>query len=95
MCQQLTEAEVSELIGAERGERAPEARMTYRNEYRGRGSQTRAAELEELAIPKLRRGSYFPNGRFPPVALKSLTAEAPPWVRIPPRRWFGSTRPAH
>ena len=69
--------------------------MTYRNEYRGRGSQTRAAELEELAIPKLRRGSYFPNGRFPPVALKSLRAEAPRGFESHPRRWFGSTRPAH
>ena len=60
VCQQLMEAEVSELIGAERGERAPEERLTHRNGYRARPWQTRAGEIE-LAIPKLRRGSYFPS----------------------------------
>ena len=59
VCQQLMEAEVSELVGAARGERAPEERLTQRNGYRSRPWQTRAGELE-LAIPKLRRGSYFP-----------------------------------
>jgi putative transposase len=58
--QQLMEAEVSELVGAGRGERAPEERLTYRNGYRVRSWSTRAGELE-LAIPKLRRGSYFPS----------------------------------
>jgi putative transposase len=58
--QQLMEAEVSELVGAELGERAPEERLTQRNGYRLRPWSTRAGELE-LAIPKLRRGSYFPS----------------------------------
>src|SRR5215475_826133 len=58
--QQLMEAEVSELIGAARGERAPEERLTHRNGYRSRAWQTRAGEIE-LAIPKIRRGSYFPS----------------------------------
>ena len=58
--QQLMEAEVSELVGAARGERAPEERLTHRNGYRARPWATRAGELE-LAIPKLRRGSYFPS----------------------------------
>src|ERR671935_3268499 len=58
--QQLMEAEVSELIGAARGERAPEERLTYRNGYRSRVWSTRAGEIE-LAIPKIRRGSYFPS----------------------------------
>jgi putative transposase len=57
--QQLMEAEVSELIGAEHGERNPE-RLTHRNGYRPRRWDTRAGELE-LAIPKIRRGSYFPS----------------------------------
>jgi transposase-like protein len=57
--QQLMEAEVSELVGAERGERSEE-RLTHRNGYRSRPWQTRAGELE-LAIPKIRRGSYFPS----------------------------------
>jgi transposase-like protein len=50
---------VSELIGAERGERSPE-RLTHRNGYRGRSWSTRAGEIE-LAIPKIRRGSCFPS----------------------------------
>jgi putative transposase len=58
--EQLMEAEVSGLVGAARGERAPEERLTHRNGYRSRAWQTRAGELE-LAIPKLRRGSYFPS----------------------------------
>src|SRR2546428_99484 len=60
VCQQLMEAEVSEHVGAARGERAPEERLTHRNGYRPRRWDTRAGELE-LAIPKLRRGSYFPS----------------------------------
>jgi putative transposase len=60
VCQQLMEAEVSELIGAGRGERAPEERLTHRNGYRPRAWSTRAGEIE-LAIPKIRRGSYFPS----------------------------------
>jgi putative transposase len=60
VCQQLMEAEVAELIGAARGERAPDERLTHRNGYRLRPWSTRAGELE-LAIPKLRRGSYFPS----------------------------------
>ncbi len=57
--QQLMEAEVSELIGAEHGERSEE-RLAHRNGYRSRPWQTRAGEIE-LAIPKIRRGSYFPS----------------------------------
>jgi transposase-like protein len=60
VCQQLMEAEVSELVGAAHGERAPEERLTHRNGYRPRAWHTRAGELE-LAIPKIRRGSYFPS----------------------------------
>ena len=56
---QLMEVEVSELIGAERGERSAE-RLTHRNGYRARAWSTRAGEIE-LAIPKIRRGSYFPS----------------------------------
>jgi len=49
-----------ELVGAARGERAPEERLAHRNGYRPRRWDTRAGELE-LAIPKIRRGSYFPS----------------------------------
>ncbi len=60
VCQQLMEAEVSEFVGAAHGERAPEERLTHRNGYRARTWATRAGEIE-LAIPKIRRGSYFPS----------------------------------
>ena len=51
---------MSELIGAGHGERSPEERLTHRNGYRAAPWETRAGELE-LAIPKIRRGSYFPS----------------------------------
>ena len=57
---ELMELEVSELIGAERGERRPEDRATHRNGYRPRRWDTRAGEIE-LQIPKIRQGSYFPS----------------------------------
>jgi putative transposase len=60
MVQQLMEAEVTDLVGAAHGERAPEERLTQRNGYRARSWATRAGEIE-LAIPKIRRGSYFPS----------------------------------
>src|SRR4051794_16368480 len=57
---EMMELEVSELIGAERGERRPEDRATHRNGYRPRRWDTRAGEVE-LQIPKIRQGSYFPS----------------------------------
>src|SRR5256885_2308550 len=57
---ELMEFEVSELIGAGRGERRPEDRATHRNGYRARRWDTRAGEIE-LQIPKIRQGSYFPS----------------------------------
>src|SRR5437660_11025652 len=59
MVEQLMETEVSELIGAARGERTPD-RATHRNGYRSRRWDTRAGEIE-LQIPKLRQRSYFPS----------------------------------
>src|SRR3954451_16023048 len=57
---ELMEAEGAAQIGAELGERAPDARSAQRNGYRERGWDTRVGEIE-LAIPKLRWGSYFPS----------------------------------
>ena len=59
VAQELMEAEISELIGAERGERS-EDRATHRNGYRPRRWDTRAGEIE-LQIPRMRQGSYFPS----------------------------------
>src|SRR3954467_613061 len=57
VAQELMEAEVSELIGAQRGERT-EDRATHRNGYRPRRWDTRAGEIA-LQIPKIRQGNYY------------------------------------
>ena len=57
---EVMELEVSELIGAERGERRPQDRAMHRNGYRARRWDTRAGEVE-LQTPKIRQGSYFPS----------------------------------
>jgi putative transposase len=57
--QELMDAEVSAQIGAERYERTGE-RTAQRNGYRRRDWDTRVGTLD-LAIPKLRTGSYFPS----------------------------------
>lgn len=58
MLQELIEAEATALIGAERHERT-ESRTVQRNGHRPRTLSTTAGDLE-LAIPKLRSGSFFP-----------------------------------
>src|SRR3954466_13780737 len=57
---EMMELEVSELIGAELGQRRPDNRATHRDGYRERRWDTRAGEVE-LQIPKIRQGSYFPS----------------------------------
>jgi putative transposase len=59
MAAELMDAEVAAQIGAEHGERSSD-RVTHRNGYRPRGWDTRVGEVE-LAIPRLRAGSYFPG----------------------------------
>jgi putative transposase len=59
MAQQLMEAEVAGKVGAELGERSLQ-RTTHRNSYRPRAWDTRVGSIE-LAIPRLRQGSYFPS----------------------------------
>ena len=55
----LMSAEAEALCGAEYGERSDEW-VNSRNGYRSREWDTRAGTIE-LSIPKLRRGSYFPD----------------------------------
>ena len=57
--QELIEAEVSARIGAGRYERSEE-RVTHRNGVRAKQLATPAGQVE-LAIPKLREGSFFPR----------------------------------
>jgi putative transposase len=55
----LIEAQATQAIGAARYERSEE-RVTERNGHRPRTLTTKAGDLE-LAIPKLRKGSFFPS----------------------------------
>ena len=75
---ELMEEEVRALVGAGRYERTEE-RTTYRNGVRHRQWDTRVGTLD-LAIPKLRSGSYFPGWLEPrrrsEQALVTVVAEA-------------------
>jgi transposase-like protein len=57
--QDLIEAEAAAVIGAGRGQRTPE-RTALRNGHRPKTLTTPAGQLD-LAIPKLRAGSFFPS----------------------------------
>ncbi len=59
LAQALMDAEVTALVGAERHERT-EDRTGYRNGTRTRTWDTRLGTID-LAIPKVRPGSYFPS----------------------------------
>jgi transposase-like protein len=58
--QQLLEAEVSALTGAQLHERCPDQRSTHRNGHRRRLLTIQVCDTT-LAIPKLRRCSFSPN----------------------------------
>jgi transposase-like protein len=62
--EQLMAAEVEVLTGASWGEVTPE-RVNHRNGYRHRPFDTRVGTID-LAIPKLRQGSYFPDWLLDP-----------------------------
>jgi len=57
--ERIMEVEVEVLTGAAKGARTA-LRENHRNGYRERDWDTRAGRVE-LAIPKLRKGSYFPS----------------------------------
>jgi transposase-like protein len=69
----MMDMEVESLTGAGHGERTP-ARINQRNGYRERAWETRVGTVD-LAIPRLRKGSYFPAFLEPRRASeKALTA---------------------
>jgi putative transposase len=78
VCQELIETELSAVIGAGRYERTDD-RTAERNGHRSRTLTTKAGDVE-LAIPKLRRGSFFPSILEPrrriDVALYAVVMEA-------------------
>jgi putative transposase len=64
MAEALMSADADAVCGAGYGERTPE-RVNRRNGYRERDWDTRVGSIE-LAVPKLREGSYFPNWLLQP-----------------------------
>lgn len=71
--ERMMELEVEARTGAPAGARSPD-RLTHRNGYRERAWETRAGRID-LAIPKLRKGSYLPSFLEPRrTAEKALTA---------------------
>lgn len=71
--ERLMAAEVDQITGAPAGARSPD-RINHRNGYRDRGWETRVGRID-LAIPKLRKGSYLPAFLEPRrTAEKALTA---------------------
>jgi len=71
--ERMMELEVEARTGALAGQRSPD-RLTQRNGYRERAWETRAGRID-LAIPKLRKGSYLPSFLEPRrTAEKALTA---------------------
>ena len=58
--ERLMSAEADAMCGAGYGERSAE-RVNSRNGYRHRDFDTRAGTID-LAVPKLREGSYYPAG---------------------------------
>jgi putative transposase len=60
MAEALMSADADTVCGAGYGERSPE-RVNRRNGYRERDWDTRVGSIE-LAVPRLREGSYFPSG---------------------------------
>jgi putative transposase len=60
MAQRLMELDAEARCGAGYDEKSPQTRQNSRNGYRERLWDTRAGAIE-LKIPKLRRGSYFPD----------------------------------
>src|ERR1043166_7296911 len=69
----MSELEIETKTGAPAGTRSAD-RVNHRNGYRERAWDTRAGRIE-LAIPKLRKSSYFPSFLEPRrTAEKALTA---------------------
>jgi len=57
--ERMMDLEIEAKTGAPAGIRSPD-RLNHRNGYRERNWDTRAGRIE-LAVPKLRKGSYFPS----------------------------------
>jgi hypothetical protein len=94
--QALMGAEADALCGAEYRERSA-SRSNRRNGYRHRDFDTRAGTID-IAIPKLRQGSYFPDWLLARRmrAERALTSVAAPAICsvCPPGEWSDSSNPS-
>jgi putative transposase len=63
-CERVMGEEIDAICGASYGERSDE-RINRRNGYRSRAWDTRTGTID-LAVPKLREGSYFPDWLLEP-----------------------------
>ena len=99
LAQALTDAEVSAQTGAEHGQRTPD-RLTHRNGYRPREWDARVGTVE-LAILRLRQGSYLPSwleprrraGRAPCAVVAQCCVEGVSTRRVDEHRPPGGHRP--
>ena len=81
--ERMMDLEIEGKTGVPAGTRSPD-RLNHRNGYRDRNWDTRAGRIE-LAVPKLRKGSYFPSflepRRTAEKALVAVIQEA--YIQIP------------
>jgi putative transposase len=73
MLRTLMDSEVSEQIGAQLNEQAPD-RAAHRNGYRVRKLETQLGQLD-VRVPRLRCGSYFPSFLQPRCRLHSSLSQ--------------------
>jgi len=86
----LMSADADAVCGAGYGERTPE-RVNRRNGYRERDWDTRVGSIE-LALPKLRQGSYFPGWLLQPRRRAEQAFARRPARALPV--WAGAAPPA-
>ena len=80
----LMSADADAVCGAGYGERSPE-RVNRRNGYRERDWDTRVGSIE-LAVPKLREGSYFPDWLLQAAPARGAGVPVGDRGRLPGRR---------
>jgi Transposase, Mutator family len=88
----IMEAEVSELTGAAKGERAPDRRLTNRNGYRERRWDTRVGTIVKGATSHAAPGRPWRHGHDPPTVSGHRPSRGP--VRAVRRQARSSAGPA-
>lgn len=81
----LMDSQAQEACGAPRGSRSPE-RVNSRNGYRERSLSTSLGDLE-LRVPKLREGTYFPEGILERYTRVEASMVALAFMSFPHEHW--------